>query len=208
MTFVDKGYARIKNALSKETCELATQYVLFEQMNDVDGKHIKQFNRYEPNSYASRADGTHGVYGDSLMESILQFLKPVAEKHSELKLIPTYSYYRIYKNGHVLLPHRDRPSCEVSLSLTLGYHYTDADEDYRWPLIMNHVPIAAEIGEAILYRGCKHEHERRKLDVGENSFHIQVFLHYVNADGPYAEKCKYDGRPSIGIRKENIKNKI
>ena len=195
MSFKENGYVHIKNVLPNDYCRLATQYTLFEQMNDVNGKNLEGVTDQVP--------GTHSVYSDSLMESFLRFLQPVAEKHSELELIPTYSYYRIYKSGDILRPHRDRPSCEISMTLTLDYYYTDVDKDYKWPLIMNNKPIVIDSGDAVLYRGCDNEHERKKLDVGEDSFHVQVFLHYVDANGPYAEEYKFDGRPNIGI-----KNKI
>jgi hypothetical protein len=197
MSFKDNGYVLIKNVLSNEFCKLATQYTLFEQMNDVGGENLEGATAQVP--------GTHSVYSDSLMESFLMFLQPVAEKHSELELIPTYSYYRIYKPGDVLRPHRDRPSCEISMTLTLDYYYTGVDDDYKWPLIMKNKSVVMGAGDAVLYRGCVNEHERKKLDVGEGSFHVQVFLHYVDANGPYAKEYKYDGRPTIGIKKENIK---
>jgi len=193
MSFKENGYVHIKNVLPNDYCILATQYTLFEQMNDVNGKNLEGVTDQVP--------GTHSVYSDSLMESFLRFLQPVAEKHSELELIPTYSYYRIYKSGDILRPHRDRPSCEISMTLTLDYYYTDVDKDYKWPLIMNNKPIVIDSGDAVLYRGCDNEHERKKLDVGEESFHVQVFLHYVDANGPYAEEYKFDGRPNIGIKK-------
>jgi hypothetical protein len=44
-------------------------------------------------------------------------------------------------------------------------------------------------------------HGREPLDAGDGSYQIQVFLHYVDANGPYAEKYKYDGRSNIGIKK-------
>ena len=193
MSFKENGYVHIKNVLPNDYCTLATQYTLFEQMNDVNGKNLEGVTDQVP--------GTYSVYSDSLMESFLRFLQPVAEKHSELELIPTYSYYRIYKSGDILHPHRDRPSCEISMTLTLDYYYTDVDKDYKWPLIMNNKPIVIDSGDAVLYRGCDNEHERKKLDVGEESFHVQVFLHYVDANGPYAEEYKFDGRPNIGIKK-------
>lgn len=197
MTFKENGYVHIKNVLPNDFCRLATQYTLFEQLNDVNGKNLEGVTAQVP--------GTHSVYSDSLMECFLQFLKPVAEKHSELELIPTYSYYRIYKPGDVLRPHKDRPSCEISMTLTLDYYYTGVDDDYKWPLIMNNKSVVIDSGDAVLYRGCDNEHERKKLDVGEGSFHVQMFLHYVDANGPYAKEYKYDGRPNIGIKKENIR---
>ena len=44
-------------------------------------------------------------------------------------------------------------------------------------------------------------HGRESLDADKGSYQIQMFLHYVDANGPYAEKHKYDGRDSIGIKK-------
>ena len=58
-------------------------------------------------------------YGDMVMETLLQEVKPVMEKHTGLKLSETYSY-RIYKNGDVLHRHKDRYSCEISTTLNLG----------------------------------------------------------------------------------------
>ena len=54
------------------------------------------------------------------METLLQKVKPVMEKHTGLKLSETYSYARIYKKGDVLARHKDRYSCEISTTLNLG----------------------------------------------------------------------------------------
>src|SRR6202030_4784459 len=60
-------------------------------------------------------------YGDPIMEGLLSKLMPTVEKASGLQVFPTYSYLRVYKDGDVLDRHTDRPSCEISLSLCLGY---------------------------------------------------------------------------------------
>jgi hypothetical protein len=49
------------------------------------------------------------------METLLQRMKPVMEEATNLKLIETYSYARIYKKGDILHRHKDRPSCEILL---------------------------------------------------------------------------------------------
>ena len=54
------------------------------------------------------------------METLLQEVKPVMEKHTGIKLSPTYSYARIYKKGDVLARHKDRYYCEISTTLNLG----------------------------------------------------------------------------------------
>ena len=191
MTFEEHGYMHIKNVLSKDVCDIATQYALFERMNDVSGK------------YKDPAKGdvpyTHSVGYDCLMESILLFLKPTVEKYSGLKLIPTRSYYRIYKPNDVLNFHYDRPMCEISMTVTLGYKYYDVDKSYKWPIFIDNIPLTAEPGDAILYKGCEKKHGRKSLEVGKNSYHVQLFLHYVVENGPYAE-YKFDNRPNIGIK--------
>src|SRR5262245_36712433 len=60
------------------------------------------------------------AYGDPLMDTLLLSLLPQVEKSSGLKLFPTYSYFRLYKQGDILQVHRDRAACEISVSLCLG----------------------------------------------------------------------------------------
>jgi hypothetical protein len=62
--------------------------------------------------------------------------------------------------------------------------------------------LNCEPGDAVIYKGCELEHGRDRFDVGESSYQVQVFLHYVTENGPFAEKYKYDGRPEIGCIKK------
>jgi hypothetical protein len=64
-----------------------------------------------------------------------------------------------------------------------------------------------ETGDLVIYRGCEVEHWREEFIAPEGSYHIQVFLHYVDANGPYAD-YKYDRRPSIGFNKERNLDRI
>ena len=59
------------------------------------------------------------LLSDFVMENLHDFLLPRMEKATGLKLFPTYTYFRVYKNGDVLEKHKDRPSCEISVSLSL-----------------------------------------------------------------------------------------
>jgi hypothetical protein len=89
--------------------------------------------------------------------------------------------------------HRDRPACEVSLTLNLGFQ-----AEKPWPIwfeVDGEVRTASlEPGDALLYKGIELPHWREPFD-GENS--AQVFLHYVNQDGQNRE-WKYDKRFSLG----------
>ena len=127
------------------------------------------------------------------------------EKHTDLKLSPTYSYARIYKNGDTLFRHKDRYSCEVSTTMNLGGE--------RWPIfvepdsskgrfedkkyISDNTPgikIDLEPGDMLVYSGCEIEHWREPL-MGKN--HAQVFLHYNEKNGRF--NVPNDGRPILGM---------
>lgn len=105
-------------------------------------------------------------------------------------VLPTYSYARMYKNGDELVPHKDRPACEISITLHLG------SDGVEWPIYFtkpdgNVVGANLHPGQAIIYLGCVSEHWR---NVYEGDDYAQVFLHYVRSRGPngkyYFDKVK------------------
>ncbi|MGH8427558.1 MAG: hypothetical protein ACRES7_06190 [Gammaproteobacteria bacterium] len=78
-------------------------------------------NRDLANYYAPEAAlNAWGRYADSMGEVILAQSRPAIEAATGLVLFPAYSYLRIYCEGAVLPKHTDRPSCEISVTLTLG----------------------------------------------------------------------------------------
>jgi hypothetical protein len=137
----------------------------------------------------TQVPNTPAAYIDPATEKVLFYLLPTMERATGLALYPTYSYYRLYKRGDVLERHRDRPSCEISLSVNLGQQ-----PEQPWPLWITgpHGTTGAELapGDAMLYRGIECEHWREAF-AGEHM--AQVFLHYVDKAGPYSE-WKFDKR--------------
>lgn len=127
--------------------------------------------------------GTPSYYGDNFMEALLHLFRPDMEKLTGEKLYPTYSYFRVYKHGDVLEAHTDRPSCEISLSLTLGFK-----ADAPWPLVLEvdnrPKPISMLPGDGVVFRGMELKHWRERF-AGES--HASVFLHYVCRNGPFSE---------------------
>jgi hypothetical protein len=117
------------------------------------------------------------------------------EKHTGLKLTPTYSYARIYKKGDVLERHKDRFSCEISTTLNLGGD--------SWPIYLEPsgkkglkgVKIDLKPGDMLIYSGCELEHWREAFK-GKDC--AQVFLHY-NKVSKKAEKNMFDGRLHLGL---------
>lgn len=126
-------------------------------------------------------------------------LTPAAAEIAGCELIPTYAYFRVYQQGDVCLVHSDREACEHSLSLmielsdrvpwalcigkkrleqpepTNGFDF--GDQEY------SELPMTA--GDAVMYRGVNHHHGR--IQPNPNRWSAHLFLHWVDADGPYAE---------------------
>ena len=193
--FQKDGYIICRNLINPVLAKVTEQYCLFEMLNN-----------FKPECDSGQVPNTHSVYGDSLTETLLLAAQPIIEEFIETKLLPCYSYYRVYKPGDILHDHIDRQSCEVSATITIGYRYNDKDDNYRWSLhgYVNGEKryLNCEPGDAVIYKGCEMEHGRDRFDVDESSYQVQVFLHYVTENGPFAEKYKYDGRPEIGCIKK------
>lgn len=184
--FNEKGYTLIKNALNPELRDVITQYALFDEMQDFtpDGVQVP---------------AAHSKYADPAMEAMLLHLHPLMEKETGLTLYPTYSFYRVYRNGDILYPHKDRPSCEISTTVCFNYSYDNSQ--YAWPIIMDGSSIEMEPGDIVIYRGIELEHSRDIFVPPNDDWHIQAFLHYVDANGPYSDYA-YDKRNSIGDKEK------
>jgi hypothetical protein len=116
------------------------------------------------------------------------FLELLCEKTPEISaligevVLPTYCYARIYKGPEVLVKHRDRGACEISLTLNLG-------GDVEWPIFIQkpdgtEVSVLLNPGDAMLYLGCIADHWRKQYTGVE---YAQVFMHYVRSNGPCAK---------------------
>ncbi len=125
-------------------------------------------------------------------------------KHHHSRLQQVHSMYprllEHHQQGEELKNHRDRPACEISATITLDF------EGDVWPIYMgddedktvNVNRIDMKVGDAVMYRGCDKWHWRESYVEGK--WQAQVFLHYVDQNGPYAE-WKYDKRESLGLSK-------
>ena len=105
MSFQKNKYTVIKKAISKELADFVYKY--FCNKRNVakflfDHRYISPFTEYFGIWNDSQVPNTYSHYADIAMETLLQEVKPVMEKHTKLKLSETYSYARIYKKGDVL----------------------------------------------------------------------------------------------------------
>ena len=192
MSFKKEKYQIIKGAISKELADFCYQYFLNKRKvarHLFDTHYISQFTEYFGVWNDTQVPETYSHYSDIVMETLLQKVKPIMEKESETKLIETYSYARIYKNGDELKRHKDRYSCEISTTMYLG-----GDE---WSIYLEpNIEVNLEQGDMLMYKGCDLEHWRNPFKC-ENC--VQVFLHYNNASSKDAKQNKFDGRPMLGL---------
>jgi predicted 2-oxoglutarate/Fe(II)-dependent dioxygenase YbiX len=154
------------------------------------------------------------VHGAPEFDSLLEQLLPHFETTTGKKLHPTYAYARMYRSGEVLKPHTDRSACEISATITLDFagdvwpiFMADRSTDPQaTKLVMNDgveqpvkniQKVLMGVGDAVLYSGMEKIHWREAY-TGE--WQAQVFLHYVDADGPYADQ-KFDKRKSLSHQK-------
>jgi hypothetical protein len=122
----------------------------------------------------------------ALTDALLLELRPRIEAISGHRLVPTYSYARVYFHGDTIVRHRDRGSCEVSASIHLG---KDGGEASLW--FPPNTKVEMDEGDGVVYLGCQTEHWRECF---RGNAMGQIFLHYVVADGPLAAHY-FDGHP-------------
>lgn len=182
--FQEQGYVFVKNFIPKETAKYLYEYLKFSILA----------HRLAGNQNAIQGDDqvigsfTRG-HGDLALDSLMKMMKPKMEEVTGLELFPTYTYSRIYRAGNELKIHKDRPSCEVSITLRLAA----SDDRYNWPIWMKDAEYELDDGDGVVYRGCDLEHWREVCDAPEGWLMGQVFMHYVDKNGPYPE-YRYDRR--------------
>lgn len=176
-------YKLIKNFLSKEEILLLNDYCRI--------KHRINCDEFD---FAQSDNADTGFYGDAAMESLMVNKRERMEKETGLELLPTYTYWRMYTVNAELKKHKDRPSCEISVTVMIGSDKT------KWPIFIEDNPIELDPGDAVAYLGCELSHWRNPF---EGDWHTQAFLHYVDKNGPNKEWVK-DKRPLYGLGKNEI----
>ena len=210
MSFKTNNFLVIKKAIEPKVAEFVYNYFLMKRQvarTMFDDRFISPFTTEWGVWNDEQVPNTYSHYGDVAMETLLLAVQPIMEKQTKLKLIPTYAYARIYKNGDVLHRHKDRFSCEISTTLNLGGD--------PWPIFIEKNPkkgglkegkyvsdytkgskVVLAPGDMLVYKGNILEHWREAFD-GQDCG--QVFLHYNNAATKGSEDNIFDNRPHLGL---------
>ena len=187
------GYALIEGLVP---AEVATALVASLQAG-VGGPN-RNFDAFQSQQLLTRHP-TIEIPGHSFFP-LLTFLWGLTPTVSELTgrdLLPSFDYFRIYRQGDICRLHTDRPSSEHSLSLTLAYSdnqpwaldiaklpsdgpVSELDEDFGDE---PHNSLMMKPGDAVLYRGVERRHGRVTPNPNRSSAHL--FLHWVERGGEH-----------------------
>lgn len=194
MNFKKDKYTIKRKAVSQELCEYFYNY-FYIKMKVADT--LFQTTYISPSDIDwgtwrdSQVPNTYCVYSDIAMETLLMKLKPLMEKETGFKLVETYSFARVYKQGDVLKKHRDRKSCDISTTLNLGGD--------PWPIFLKDkkkktIKVDLNPGDMLIYSGCELEHWRDEL---KGTKCVQTFLHYNKLNAKNTNT--FDNRLHLGL---------
>jgi hypothetical protein len=178
MSLIEKDLYLIKeNFLTESETKLLEHYCKL--------THRLNFDKFDGASHFDT-----GIYADKVFEALLMSKKNLMEELINKKLMPTYSYWRMYTLGNSLKMHKDRPSCEYSVSVMISSDKTP------WPFVAGDKEYIQKPGDAVVYKGCELSHGRPTAFEGDH--HAQVFLHYIDIDGPNQDWV-FDSKPCLGL---------
>jgi hypothetical protein len=199
-SYHEDGYAHLEGLVSPDIAKAFLQGL----RDDIGpgALPLSQVTSY-PNLLSRPAFEVYGHHYKPMLY-FLWGLTPIVSEVVGRDLLPTYDYFRIYREGDICRVHSDRLSCEHSLSLTLDY-----SDGEPWDLQVEKVrsdpsakveekfdsgayaSITMGVGDAVLYQGVHHRHGR--MTANPNGWSAHLFLHWIDRDGPYRDHA-FDGK--------------
>lgn len=189
MSFRQTGYCKVPNFVPEEILDWVVPHcrrLVWSPASSPTGTHMHF------------TDTGRQCYGDRYLDGLLIELQDAVESVVEKTLIPTYSFLRFYPKKCGLRRHKDRASCQYSVSICIEQDYGNLkgrNPDYEWPLFCDETPLSTKPGDAVFYKGMVVAHSRNAL---EGRSQTQLFLHYVDALDPDYRKYRFDGREALG----------
>jgi hypothetical protein len=198
--FDDAGYTVLRGVLNEQTLKLLKcTFLLVKDVEQFYSSLSPQAVIQAVISGDGHVNNSFTHYGAFCFEGLFGILQPLLQETVGKELFPCYSCARIMYTGAAMPIHKDRVTCEYSTSICIS-----EDPEHPYPLFLKDrngdtQEIALSPGDMLVYKGAELEHWRDKYEGAE---HIQAFLHYVDAAGPYSHR-KYDTRPMLGLPGES-----
>jgi hypothetical protein len=170
--FYGNGYLHLKDILPKELCNYLTHVLI--RASEIGYGSNPTLDSQVP---TAKAILSHEIVFETVLEQVWSDVEDVLNE----EVLPTYAYARLYSNGDILEKHKDRPACEISMTVQLGRSH-----HYAWPIYMGGNRIDLAEGDGVLYLGKGIEHWRNVCEGPEGYYSGQVFLHYVRKEGENA----------------------
>jgi len=196
--YAERGYVLIRNVVPREVAGLFLS-ITQRAMGDSRDAQARFAASMKPLSKPA-----YDIYSYDYPAALtfLWALTPFMERAIGRSLLPTYSFFRVYQQDCVCLVHSDRPSCEHSMSLTLGSsdglpwplnvgRRRLSDEEIRAKQILpdfgdeDYAELEMQPGDAVLYQGVHYRHGR--VTPNPNRWSAHMFLHWVDRNGPFRE---------------------
>jgi hypothetical protein len=174
-------------------CDVPEERGLIKYRNNRMDKFVHIEEEFQVNGSLSR-------YNIPIYRELHYLVKNQLEQILDMDLYPSYYFDRFYFAGQKLDRHTDRPACEISVTLQVSSNRSEP-----WPIWFE-LPDGSEQyvsmndGDAVIYKGCEREHWRDPLPsqynktqklirkirrLPDDTYHHQLFLHYVDANGPF-----------------------
>ena len=157
--FWDDGYRVVEDLVTPEQCAFLRRAM--DRSRDAGKMRVADHRAYR---------GPNNQYAPIPAQ---MFLGSLTAKMSALvgrELLPSFSFWRIYRQGDVLNRHKDRNACEVSVTISL----MPAGEDGSiWPISVTDFhrrshSINLPLGSGLLYQGTEVDHWRDPLTIAEH----------------------------------------
>lgn len=208
-SFEENGYLFIPG-LVKNPKSLYCSPPLNDDGNRLTGqiRYIRK-DKFDYIPIEEQVNGSLARYNNPIYKELHYIVRKEVEKHLQIDLLPTYFYERFYYTGQELERHTDRPACEVSVTLQIN-----TNSNNPWPIWFekpdgNKSFVSMTNGDAVVYKGFERPHWRESLKSRhgklkniwrtwlkkeDDTYHHQIFLHYVNSQGPFVhhanDSCK------------------
>lgn len=178
----ENNYVFLKNFIDQErSIKISNEFKKSKRKNDNDVEKSSSLYNFMPS-----------------LEILCEKTPIISEILGEY-VLPTYTFTRRYEKDSELRIHKDRESCEITLTVHL-----DSDRLHSWPIWIKtpsgqNKSIVFSPGDAMMYFGCESLHWREKY---QGMWYNQTMLHYVRSKG--SQSHRYFDKVNIIRRDKNL----